>query len=142
MIIKSFKQFESMSEKSMDAATGKGLLNKLNSTNTLLIETENPAHTLHDISSWNIRSQYHFVIDDFNISVISSEGPFRIGGIIPAASDGGTSYRVYVDGRKLRIGHFLSKKIFKRVEYIKELPDKDDEKYIKKDAYINFRSYK
>lgn len=141
MRIKSFKQFEGISEKNMDVKTGQGILNKLNSTNKLVIETGSPAHAL-PVSGWNIRSQYHFVIDDFNISVISQEGPFRIGGVVPISSDGGTSYRIYVDGRRLRIGHFLSKKIFQRVKYIHDTPDREDKEYIKKDAYINFRNYK
>ena len=131
--MKNIKTFEGFFKKNLDVETAKGILSKLNSDKIEVTAVYNPGHI------W----EYSFVIDDFNIMIRLSEGPSRIPGTsIPVASDGGVSYKVFVDGVKLDIGHLLSKKIYKRVKWLYDTPARENIEFIKKDAHTNFRNYR
>lgn len=132
--MKNIRTFEGFLKKNLDVETARGILNKLNTEKVGVTAVYN-YEIYGDGHTW----EYSFVIDGFNIMVKSSEGPARIPGTsIPVASDGGESYKIFVDNVKLNIGHLLAKKIYKRVKWLYDTPSRENIEFVKKDAHINF----
>ena len=124
-------------KKSIDKETASGLLNRLLVLDKLdIIDNTRGGHEYGTCS---------FTLDEFDIKLLTEEGPARLFGI-PVASDGGTSYKLYIDDINIRAGHRLCSKIYNRLRSIMDGPSliamKEQEDLIKKDANLNFKKYK
>lgn len=134
--MKNIKTFEGFFKKNLDVETAKGILNKLDSLSNLEVVVVRNPHSYAD-------STHSFTLDDFSIKIELSEGPARLFNTsIPLASDGGVSYKIFIDGVKLNINHLLAKKIYKKVKFLHEAPSRENIEFIKKDAHINFRNHR
>lgn len=112
-------------KKNIDTETAEGIFNKLLILDKLDIQSKVSPFT-------GTTENYRFILDDFDIKVMPSDDD----GIFMA------THYIEVDGIRLKCGHGISRKIYKRMRYILETPGRENKEFIRKDANINFKKYR